>query len=96
MSGVFRNIAPPPPHCPASVNPPAFGAGGGHTRLGDRGWGVNSSEDARHCSVRYICKYCVLSGMSLLEEIHSSFEGLQRGRDTALYSIYVSTLYSLV
>jgi hypothetical protein len=22
----------------------------------DRGWGVNSSEDARHCSVLYICK----------------------------------------
>jgi hypothetical protein len=23
------------------------------------GWGVNSSEDARHCSVLYICKYFV-------------------------------------
>jgi hypothetical protein len=23
----------------------------------ERGWGVNSSEDARHCSVLYICKY---------------------------------------
>jgi hypothetical protein len=22
--------------------------------------GVNSSEDARHCSVLYICKYCTL------------------------------------
>jgi hypothetical protein len=30
---------------------PTFGVGGGHTRLRERGWGVNSSEDARHCSV---------------------------------------------
>ena len=35
-------------HC---TPPPAFGAGGGHTRWVERGWGVNSSEDARHCSV---------------------------------------------
>ncbi len=41
--------------------PPAFGAGGGHTRWVERGWGVNSSEDARHCSVLYICKYFVSS-----------------------------------
>jgi hypothetical protein len=54
MSGVLRNIDPPPPHRPASVYPPAFDAGGGHTRWVKRGWGVNSSEDARHCSVLYI------------------------------------------
>ncbi len=36
--------------------PPAFGAGGGHTRWVERGWGVNILEDARH-SVLYICKY---------------------------------------
>jgi hypothetical protein len=36
---------------------PAFGAWGGHTRQVERGWGVNSSEDARHCSVFYICKW---------------------------------------
>jgi hypothetical protein len=60
MSGVFRNIDPPPPHRPASVCvPPAFGAGGKHTRWVERGWGVNSSEDARHCTVLYICKYFV-------------------------------------
>jgi hypothetical protein len=42
------------------VYPPyAFGAGGGHTRWAERGWGVNSLEDARHCSVLYICKYVV-------------------------------------
>ncbi len=41
-------------HRPAPP-PPAFGAGGGHTRWVERGWGVNSSEDAKHCSVLYIC-----------------------------------------
>jgi hypothetical protein len=57
MSGVFRNIDPPPPDRPASVDPSAFGAGGGLTRWVERrGWGVNSLEDARHCSVLYICK----------------------------------------
>ncbi len=53
-------LTPPPPHRPASVYHRAFGAGGGHTRLVERGWGVNSSEDARHCSVLYICKYFVV------------------------------------
>jgi hypothetical protein len=57
MSGIFRNI-----DRPASVSsPPAFGAGGGHTRWVERGWGGNSSEDAKHCSVLYICKYFVIS-----------------------------------
>jgi hypothetical protein len=55
MSGVFRNIDHPPPHPLASVYPPAFGAGGGHTRWVERG----VEEDARHCSVLYICKYFV-------------------------------------
>jgi hypothetical protein len=36
MSGVFQNIDPPPPHRPASVYPPAFGAGRGHTRWLER------------------------------------------------------------
>ncbi len=51
----------PPPHRPASVvyPPLAFGAEGGHTRWVERGWGVNSSEDARHCSVLYLSKYFV-------------------------------------
>jgi hypothetical protein len=54
MSGVFRIIDPPPPHRPANVR-----GEGGHTRWVERGWGVNSSEDARHCSVLYICKHFV-------------------------------------
>ncbi len=62
MSDFFRNIDPPPLHRPASVYPPAFGAGGGHARWVERGWGVSSSEDARHCSVIYICKCFVEAG----------------------------------
>ncbi len=62
----------PPPHRPASVYPPAFGAGGGHTRWVVRGWGVNILDDARHCFVLYICKYFVALPLSplplLLEE----------------------------
>jgi hypothetical protein len=48
MSAVFKNIDPPPPHRPAIVYPPAFGAGGGHTRWVERGWGVNILEDDRN------------------------------------------------
>ncbi len=62
MSGVFLTIDPPPPQRPANVYSPAFGAGGGHTRWVERGWGINSSEDARHfyvlyilCGVQYLC-----------------------------------------
>jgi hypothetical protein len=60
MSGVFKILTPPTRHCPASVYPPAFGAGGGHTRWVERGWGLNILKDARHCSVLYIRKYFVL------------------------------------
>ena len=66
MSGVFQNIDPPPPHRPASVYPPAFGAGGGHTRWVERGVGVNILEKARHCSVLYKCKYFVLTPVQVL------------------------------
>ncbi len=41
MSGIFQNIDPPPPLHPAIVYPPAFGAGGGHTRRVERRVGVN-------------------------------------------------------
>jgi hypothetical protein len=60
MSGVFRNIDSPTPSLPGECVPPAFGAGGGHTHWVERGWGVNTSEGARHCSVLYICNYFVL------------------------------------
>ncbi len=61
-SKILKILTPHPPHCPASVYPtppPANGAGGGHTRWAERGWGVNSLEDARHCSVLYLCNYLV-------------------------------------
>jgi hypothetical protein len=59
MSGVFRNIDSPPPHRPASMYPPLVR--GEDTLAGWReGGGVNSSEDARHCSVLYLCKYFVV------------------------------------
>jgi hypothetical protein len=40
-------------------HPPRRPAEGGHTRWVERGRGVNILEDARHCSVLYICKYFV-------------------------------------
>jgi hypothetical protein len=81
MSGVFRTIDPPPPHRPASECvplTPAFGAGGGHTR-GERGRGVNSSEDARHCSVLYICKYFVVTDKNITDVSNR----MATARDTA-------------
>jgi hypothetical protein len=56
MLGVFQNIDP---STPGESVPPAFVAGGGHTRWVERGWVVNIFEDARHSSVLYICKYFV-------------------------------------
>ncbi len=53
-------MTPPTPSPPGECVPPAFSAGGGHSRWVERGWGVNSSEDARHCSVLYIRKYFVI------------------------------------
>ncbi len=46
-------ILTPTPSPPGQCVSPAFGEGGGHTRWVERGWGINSSEDARHCSVLY-------------------------------------------
>jgi hypothetical protein len=54
MAGVFQNIDPLPLTAGECV-PPAFGAGGGHTRWLERGVGVNILEDVRHSSVLYVC-----------------------------------------
>jgi hypothetical protein len=65
MSGVFRNIDPPPSPPSECVYPPPhhwYGAGGRTHSLG--GGGVNSSEDARHCSVLFICKYFVVGKLA--------------------------------
>jgi hypothetical protein len=54
MSGVFQNIDP---SHPGKCVPPAFDAGGGHTRWLERGVGGQYLEDVRHSSVLYVCKY---------------------------------------
>jgi hypothetical protein len=63
MSGVFRTIEPhpsPPGECDCVPPAPPL-VRGEDTLAGWRGGGgVNSSEDARHCSVLYICKYFVV------------------------------------
>jgi hypothetical protein len=63
MFGVFQNIDPPPPLIPWRVAPRLWCGGRGEDTLarGRRGGGrgVNSSEDARRCSVLYIRKYFV-------------------------------------
>ncbi len=78
MSGVFQNIDPPPPHRPASVYRPPFGAGGGQTRWVERWWGVNILEHARHCSVLYIRKYFVVGTFNVF---------IHREAQTLMYSI---------
>jgi hypothetical protein len=57
MAGVFQILTPHPPPPTARRVCPAFGAGGGHTRWLEGGWGVNILEDVRHSSVLYVCKH---------------------------------------
>jgi hypothetical protein len=65
MSGVFQNIYPPTPSPPGECVPPLVREE--DTLAGWRGGGgSNSSEDARHCSVLYICKYFVEEALSIL------------------------------
>jgi hypothetical protein len=61
MSGVFQNIDPPPPHHPASVYPPAFGAGGRVHLLGGEGVGGQyfGRRPTQLCTLLYICNYFV-------------------------------------
>jgi hypothetical protein len=56
-------LTPPPPHALTARRgcTPLPLVRGEETLAGWRGgWGVNSSEDARHCSVLYICQYFVM------------------------------------
>ncbi len=62
MSGVFQTIDPPNPSPPGECVPPAFGAGGGHTREGREGGGskiVWKTPDTALYSI--ICKYFVFT-----------------------------------
>ncbi len=79
-SGVFRNIDPHPltARRVCTVYPPAFGAGEGHTRWVERRWGL---EDARHCSVLYICKDFVSCSVRFVPKL-SPTETRNRQGDT--------------
>jgi hypothetical protein len=57
MSGVFQKKSP----LGECVYTPMPLVRGEDTLAGERGWGVNILEDARHCSVLYIRKYFVLA-----------------------------------
>jgi hypothetical protein len=66
MSCVFLNIDPHPLSArPVCVHPPLLLRGGGHTRQGERGVGVNILEDARHSLVLYL--YQILFGRHTLD-----------------------------
>jgi hypothetical protein len=65
MSGVFRNIDPPPSHPLASVYPLAFGVGGRTHSLGGEGLGgsiVRKTPDTA-LYYTYMCKYFVVTGL---------------------------------
>ncbi len=81
MSASSEILTPHPPFPPPGecVLPP-FGAEEGHTRWVERGWGVNSSEDARHCSLLYICKYFV----GLTNSVFVISERLDRKRQNVI------------
>ncbi len=60
-------LTPPPPHRPATVFTPPPLVRGEDTLDGVRGGGGSIIlEDARHCSVFYICKYFVPRVLALL------------------------------
>jgi hypothetical protein len=89
MYGVFRTIDLPPPH-----RPPALGAGGRTHSLGGEGVGVNSSEDARYCSVFYICKYNVDNSRAHQISANSVTSGLvQYNVSTAALSAFTAHQY---
>jgi hypothetical protein len=55
----------PHPLTARRVCTPAFGAGGGHSRWVERGWGVNSSKDASTVCTVYACTLYSPTFMSL-------------------------------
>jgi hypothetical protein len=62
MSGVFQNIDPRPltVRRVCTPPPPAFGAGGGHTRWVERGWGSifwKTPDTALYST--YVCTLCL-------------------------------------
>jgi hypothetical protein len=86
MSGVFRNIDPPNPLTARRVctpPPPRHWCGRKTHPLGREGVGVNSSEDATHCSVLYkyvstlCCGLYFVCGI-LLDAIGLAFHWLLR------------------
>jgi hypothetical protein len=90
MSLVFQNIDPSPP---SDCVPPAFGAGGGHTRwLGGEGVGGDILEDARHSSVLYSTLWSPPSPSSAGECVPLFGSGERGGAkfDTSHYYIFFS------
>ncbi len=99
MSGVFQNIDPPTPFTARRVcTPPPLVRGEDKLAGWRGGGGVNSLEDARHCSVLCICKYFVgpcIVAVVLFGSIPLSRQGEQTGtvhRWTFRQSVRVSTL----
>ncbi len=70
---------------------PAFGAGGGHTRWVERGWGVNILEEASHCSVLYIRMYFVGKGFPPPDILLEMVISLQVGGISAVYCTYMNS-----
>jgi hypothetical protein len=60
LSGVSQNFDPPRPHRPASVYPPAFGAGGGHIRCDEGVGGYFGRSQTQLCKVysTYVSTLC--------------------------------------
>ncbi len=93
MSGVFRNIDPPPPHPPhrpASVYPPAFGGGGEDTLAGWRGgWGSIVRQFGRRqtpCTVLYTIYVSTLYMYLMYHTVYCSWKQL-------CFYLYVYTLF---